>query len=69
VAIAEVRAAAGTAFGLSLIELVDQLAAQTVARASLAAKTGADPAAVARWIPVGVKQGEDVQTSRQTRRL
>lgn len=55
---------AGTALGLSVVELVDQLAAQMVAQASLAARAGADLDQVARWIPVGVKRGEDIQASR-----
>jgi hypothetical protein len=55
--------------GLSLVELVDQLAAQLVAQASLAARAGADMDALGRWIPVGVKRGEDIQASRSTRRL
>jgi hypothetical protein len=77
-AIADVRAVArgradllaqfaGTALGLSVVELVDQIAAQMVAQASLAARTGADLDQVGRWIPVGVKRGEDVQASRTPR--
>jgi hypothetical protein len=65
-AIAEVRAVArgradllaefaGVRLGLSLTNPVDQLAAQMVAHASLAARAGADMDLVARWIPVGVK--------------
>jgi hypothetical protein len=60
---------AGTTLGLSAVELVDQLAAQMVAQASLAARAGADMAQVARWIPVGVKRGEDIQANRSTPRL
>ena len=74
-AIADVRAVArgradllaqfaGTYLGLSAVQLVDQLAAQMVAQASLAARAGADMDLVARWIPVGVKRGEDVLASR-----
>lgn len=55
---------AGTALGLSSVQEVDQLAAQMVAQASLAARAGADMALVARWIPVGVKRGQDIQASR-----
>jgi hypothetical protein len=60
---------AGTALGLSVVELVDQVAAQMVTQASLAARAGADLALVAGWIPVGVKRAEDIQASRSTRRL
>jgi hypothetical protein len=35
------------------------------ARASLAARAGADMDAVARWIPADVKQGEAIQASRR----
>jgi hypothetical protein len=74
-AIADVRAVArgradllaqfaGTALGLSVVELVDQRAAQMVGQASLAARAGADMDLVARWIPVGVKRGEDILASR-----
>jgi hypothetical protein len=52
-----------------VVELVDQVAAQMVTQASLAARAGADLALVAGWIPVGVKRAEDIQASRSTRRL
>jgi hypothetical protein len=55
---------AGTCLGLSVVELADQLAAQMVAQASLAAPAGADMEQVPRWIPVGAKRGEDIQTKR-----
>ncbi len=75
VAIAEVRAVArgradllaehaGTCLGLSVVELVDELAAQMIGQASLAARAGADMDAVGQWIPVGVKRAEHVQASR-----
>jgi serine/threonine protein kinase len=71
-AIAEVRAVArgradllaqlaGIYLGLSFTQPVDQLAAQMVAQASLAARSGAEIDRVGRWIPVGVKRGEDIQ--------
>jgi hypothetical protein len=77
-AIAEVRAVprgradllaqfAGTVLGLSVLEPVDQLAAQKLAEASLAGRAGADMHLVARWVAVGVKRGEDIQLSRQPR--
>lgn len=77
-AIAEVRAAArgradllaefaGTCLGLSVVELVDQLAAQLVAQASLAARAGADMDAVGRWIPEGIKRAEDIHASHRPR--
>ena len=73
-AVAEVRAVArgradllarfaGTYLGLSLTQPVDQLAAQQVAQASLAARAGADMDAVTRWISVGVTRGEAARTS------
>jgi hypothetical protein len=55
---------AGTYLGLSAVQLVDQLAAQMVAQASLAARAGADMDAVGEWISVGVKRGEDTRASR-----
>lgn len=55
---------AGTCLGLSLTHSVDQLAAQLVGQASLAARAGADMDLVARWIPAGVKRGEDIRASR-----
>lgn len=71
-AIAEVRAVArgradllaelaGTYLGLSLLHPVDQIAAQLVGQASLAARAGADMDRVAQWIAVGVKRGEDIR--------
>lgn len=74
-AIAEVRAVArgradllaqlaGTYLGLSAVQLVDQLAAQLVGQASLAARAGAEMDQVGRRITVGVKRGEDIQASR-----
>jgi hypothetical protein len=60
---------AGMCLGLSAVELVDQLAAQLVGQASLAARAGADMDQVARWIPVGVAQGEAADASRRTRRF
>lgn len=54
---------AGTCLSLWVVELVDQLAAQMVAQTSLAARAGADMDLLARWIPVGVKRGEDIQAS------
>jgi hypothetical protein len=51
------------------VELVDELAAQLVAQASLAARAGADMDQVARWIPAGVKRAEDIQASRKMSRL
>jgi hypothetical protein len=79
-AIAEVRAVAcgradllaqfaGTYLGLSVMQPVDQLAAQHVAQASLAARAGADMDQVARWIPVGLPRGEGILSSRSARRL
>jgi hypothetical protein len=58
---------AGTCLGQSIVLPVDQLAAQLVGQASLAARAGADMDLVARWIPVGVKRGEDIRASRQSR--
>ena len=77
-AIAEVRAVAqgradllaqfaGTYLGLSVAEVVDQLAAQKVAQAALAARAGADMDLVGRWIPVGVTRGEDILASHAPR--
>jgi len=79
-AIADVRAVAhgradllaqfaGTSLGLSVVELVDQLAAQLIGQASLAAKAGADMDQIARWIQAGIKRGADIHASRSTRRL
>ena len=73
-AIAEVRAVAhgradllaqfaGTYLGLSVMEPVDQLAAQKVAQASLATRAGADMDQVARWIPEGIARGEAIRAS------
>ena len=59
---------AGTSLGLSVVHPVDQLAAQLVAQASLAARAGADMDAVGRWIPVGVARGEGIRASRLQRR-
>jgi hypothetical protein len=56
---------AGTYLGLSLTQLVDQLAAQMVAQASLAARAGADMDQVSLWITAGVQRGEDIQVSRR----
>jgi hypothetical protein len=75
-AIADVRAVArgradllaqfaGTYLGLSLVELIGQLAAQMVGQASLAVRAGADMDQVARWIPVGEARGEIIQASRR----
>jgi hypothetical protein len=75
-AVAEVRAVArgradllaqlaGTYLGLSVTQPVDQLAAQLVAQASLAARAGANMDAVAGWIAVGVKRGDDIRASRR----
>jgi hypothetical protein len=77
-AIDEVRAAArgrpdllarfaGTCLGLSVTHPVDQIAAQLVGQASLAARAGADMDLVARWILIGVKRGEDIRASRRVR--
>ena len=55
---------AGICLGLSVVELVDELAAQLVGQAAPAARAGADMDQVARWIPAGVKRAEDVQASR-----
>lgn len=49
---------AGWHLGLSVTQPVDQLAAQLVAHASLAARAGADMDEVARWIPEGIARGE-----------
>jgi hypothetical protein len=54
---------AGSCLGLSVVELVDQLAA----KASLAARAGADIDAVARWITVSVKRGETIDASHRPR--
>jgi hypothetical protein len=77
-AIAEVRAVArgradllaefaGTRLGLSVTHPVDQLAAQLVGWASLTARAGADMDAIGRWIPAGVKRGEDILASHRPR--
>jgi len=58
---------AGTSLGLSVTHPVDQLAAQLVAQASLAARAGADMDQVGRWISVGVKRGDDILASRALR--
>ena len=55
---------AGTYLGLSVSHPVDQLAAQLVAQASLAARAGADMDAVGKWIPEGVARGESIRVSR-----
>jgi hypothetical protein len=60
---------AGTCLGLSITNPVDQLAAQLVAQASLAARAGADMDAIALWILLGVARGEAIQAGRGTRRL
>ena len=44
--------------------MVDQLAAQLVGQASLAARAGADMDQVGRWITVGIKRGQDILASR-----
>lgn len=77
-AIAEVRAVArgradllaelaGTCLSLSLAHPVDQIAAQLVAQASLAARAGADMDQVARWITVGVRRGEHIRANHAPR--
>lgn len=55
---------AGMCLGLSVVELVDQLAAQMVAEAALAARAGAEDQVV-RWIPVGEARGEIIQAGRR----
>jgi hypothetical protein len=60
---------AGTCLGISVVQLVDQIAARMVAQASLAARAGADMDAISRWIPVGVKRGEDVAASHTPRNV
>jgi hypothetical protein len=77
-AIAEVRAAArgradllaelaDTYLGISVTHPVDQTAAQLVRQANLADRAGANIDEVGRWIPVGLKRGEDILASRQPR--
>ena len=41
------------------------VAAQLVGQASLAARAGANKDQVARWIPVGIKRGEDISTRQE----
>lgn len=59
---------AGHRLGLSLLEPVDQIAAQMVAQASLAAMAGADLDQVARWIPGGLARAEQIHAAHRPRR-
>jgi hypothetical protein len=58
---------AGTYLGVSLTQPVDQIAAQLVGQASLAARAGADMDQVARWIPVGAARREGIEASHTPR--
>jgi hypothetical protein len=58
---------AGTCLGLSVSQPANQLAAQLVAQAGLAARAGADVNAIARWIPAGLARGENIRASRAPR--